>query len=311
MKPTQVVSLEGDPTEIPPTRIDDVSAVPTEPVVIQLPEQNDDMSLNAAVTLQEYLCDPHWDPYSSQQSWWEWVNACSHPGQPGYQFHQFEYTISDGDGWLASVPDPSAYGLNPVGVPAGTISIATTVPVGFGDPVVRCAHSSYTPILNPPPEEAQLWTTGSTIDLELNVGDVMLCDFYHVPDPQHSNAVSVSGRLCQPEVTPGLQLSDYLAACGMGHDGATVTLMLWNTGVEYGNTVDGEVRFDDVALGHVWLTVADQGTSPVGVFCGMTESTGGGIQHPASQVIANGQIESFMELPGTELGCLWFSVPDA
>src|SRR5680860_1479857 len=123
-----------------------------------------------------------------------------------------------------------------------------------------------------------------------------------------ASTVRVVKRDCPPGVAQDASLSEYLTLCAQPHDGVEFTLET-SAGIRPGTTAGGGVEWTGVPSGAFKI----QDTIPVGygdpiVFCGYTESPGGGVQHPAIQTAAGGLVTG--EFPDTtfEFVCYWMNI---
>jgi hypothetical protein len=130
-------------------------------------------------------------------------------------------------------------------------------------------------------------------------------------DQGDSGLVRVVTRSCPVGVVENAFLTDYLTVCTQQHNGVEFTLAHAG-GSEAIETVNGEAEWSDVALGAFDLSLAMPGgyTAPI-VFCGFTESPGGGVQHPALQASDGGTVSGSIEVDGAEFVCYWFNVQAA
>lgn len=195
-------------------------------------------------------------------------------------------------------------------VPLGTITVSSTVPDGFGEPVTMCTHIEYSPVLDYPPPDEIHWSIGASLTVDVALGDSLLCEFFHVAETPQSNSTWLGVWHCPDGTASGQALNTYLAACTEGLEGLDVTLGMWNgVGGVYGTTVDGVVQFPSTNLGHIFLEPElPAGIETLAVYCGIAQSPGGEIESPALQVLTpNGMARGFLEGPGTEFACHWFA----
>jgi hypothetical protein len=214
---------------------------------------------------------------------------------------------------------------------SGEIQIQEAIPDGYGEPTVMC--TSYPEVEGDPydlefftyPAEDGLITATPEQQESYRFG----CVFFNVPvgnpgqgqgqgqgqgNPgqgqgnQDSGLVRVVKRSCPPGIVDNATLSEYLELCPQEHDGVDFTLD-HDGGSENGTTAGGQIEWDGIPLGEVTI----QETIPAGyldpiVFCGFTESPGGGVQHPALQPSTGGQVSGALEVDGSELVCYWMNI---
>lgn len=104
-------------------------------------------------------------------------------------------------------------------------------------------------------------------------------------------------------------LSDYLTICTEQHDGVEFVLNDVN-GAQLGTTAGGQVQWTgvDACVFNISETVPASYGDPI-VFCGYTESPGGGVQHPALQQSAGGIVAGTFPDTMFEYVCYWVNVP--
>ncbi len=124
-----------------------------------------------------------------------------------------------------------------------------------------------------------------------------------------SGTVRVVKRDCPVGVVEDASLSEYLMMCTEAHHGVEFTL-------DHGGESDTAVTASSEAM---WTGVLPgafeiQETMPDGygdpiVFCGFTESPGGGVQHPALKPSDGGLVTGALVQVGAEYVCYWMNVP--
>ncbi|MBA2469590.1 MAG: hypothetical protein H0V37_09320 [Chloroflexia bacterium] len=124
-----------------------------------------------------------------------------------------------------------------------------------------------------------------------------------------AGTVRVMKRDCPLGVVEDAVLSEYLVICTESHNGVEFTLDHAG-GSEAAVTAAGEAVWTGVTLG----AFAIQETLPPGygdpiVFCGFTESPGGGVQHPSLKPSAGGLVTGALVQFGSEYACSWMNVP--
>lgn len=127
--------------------------------------------------------------------------------------------------------------------------------------------------------------------------------------PIAQGIVRVINRDCPVGIVEDATLSEYLQLCPQPHDGVEFVLNDAN-GAQAGVTVAGTIEWTDVDPGVFNMTE----TIPAGygdpiVFCGYTESQGGGVQHPARQDATNGIVTgTFPYDTFFEYVCYWMNI---
>lgn len=124
-----------------------------------------------------------------------------------------------------------------------------------------------------------------------------------------TGTVRVIKRDCPLGVVEDAFLSDYLTICTQQHDGVEFVLNDVN-GAQAGTTAGGQVEWTGVDPGvfEIVETVPAGYGDPI-VFCGFTESPGGGIQHPALQTSTGGLVAGSFPDTLFEYGCYWMNIP--
>ncbi len=105
-----------------------------------------------------------------------------------------------------------------------------------------------------------------------------------------------------------LLLAEYLSLCPSSHNGVEFVINDVN-GAQAGVTAAGQVEWTGVDPGIFNITE----TLPAGygdpiVFCGYTESPGGGVQHPSLQASAGGIVEGTFPNEMFEFVCYWMNI---
>lgn len=124
-----------------------------------------------------------------------------------------------------------------------------------------------------------------------------------------AGTVRVVTRDCPAGVVDDATLSEYLTICAQQHDGVEFILNDVD-GAQAGVTASGQVEWTGVDPGGFNITE----TLPAGygnpiVFCGYTESPGGGVQHPALQSSTGGIVTGTFPDAMFEFVCYWMNVP--
>ncbi len=189
-------------------------------------------------------------------------------------------------------------------VPAGDFAIQETVPAGFLDPLVWCGFSPSIELPAFMPSAGGL-VTGNFEE----TGSEYVCHWFNIQDPDANSTITIYTYAC-PAGFPYINDNDlYKANCPDRHPGVEFTLDHAG-GSEVAVTAAGEAEWTGVALG----SFAIQETLPAGygdpiVFCGFTESPGGGVQHPALQMSEGGLVSGGLEVEGAEFVCYWMNIP--
>jgi hypothetical protein len=125
-----------------------------------------------------------------------------------------------------------------------------------------------------------------------------------------TGTVRVVKRDCPVAIFEGDTLRQYLLICTENHDGVEFILNDVN-GAQAGTTASGVIEWTGVDPGvfNITETVPAGYGDPV-VFCGYTESPGGGVQHPSRQESAGGIVEGTFPDALFEFVCYWMNVPD-
>lgn len=136
-------------------------------------------------------------------------------------------------------------------------------------------------------------------------------------EPIDDVAIPVTGTVrvikkdCQQAPAEGLFLSDYLMLCPTAHDGVEFVVNDANS-AQGGTTANGVVEWTGVDPGAFTITE----TIPAGygdpiVFCGYSESPGGGVQHPALMDATGGIVEGTFPDTMFEFVCYWMNVKES
>lgn len=299
-------------------------------------EDND----NHLVTVAKLACPEGVDP--PDDSYIDALFACNQPIQ-GVTF-----TLSTDGGDVQAQTDAGGgiiWTDVDLGV-SGEIVIAEEIPVGYGEPEVWCV--SFPEDAADPEDFDQVWipsTNGEiVVSPEQHEPYRFACVFLNKPGDapgpgqnpgqgqgqgsgqnpgqgqgqgqgprvNETGLVRVVTRSCPVGIVQDAFLSDYLIICTQQHNGIQYTLS-HGGGIQAMETADGEAAWLDVALGPFDLSVTMPGgylSDPM-VFCGFTESPGGGVQHPSPQASAGGTVSGSLDAEGAEYVCYWFNVKAA
>ena len=128
-----------------------------------------------------------------------------------------------------------------------------------------------------------------------------------IPPPPSSSIMLVK-RDCPIDVPEDAYLSDYLVICSEPHDDVEFTLSV-NGESESATTENGELQWSDLIPEPFTIqeTIPDGYSDPI-VFCGYTESPGGGVQHPARVPSEGGLVSGSISTIGSEYVCYWFNI---
>jgi|GEM_PF-6459554 len=239
-----------------------------------------------------------------------------------------EFTLDNADG--SSTESTSSGFAEWTGLPLGEFTLEEEIPDGYGPPVVFCGwYAYYGGFVYDAFPQLVVLGANFVIEGEITIPNTdYFCDVFNIKggiDDIHANptappaiddveanpvasTVRVVKRDCPPGVAQDASLSEYLTLCAQPHDGVEFTLET-SAGIRPGTTAGGGVEWTGVPSGAFKI----QDTIPVGygdpiVFCGYTESPGGGVQHPAIQTAAGGLVTG--EFPDTtfEFVCYWMNI---
>lgn len=298
-------------------------------------EDND----NHLITVAKLACPEGVDP--SDDDYVDAIDACPEPVE------DVSFELSTDGGVTVGETDAGG-GIVWTNVDlgeSGEILISEAIPDGFGEPEVWCV--SFPEAAADPEDFDQIWipaTNGAiTASPEQHEPYRFSCVFLNKPvvapgqgqgpgenpgqgqgpgqnpgqgqgqgqNHAETGLVRVIARSCPVGVVEDAFLSDYLTICTQQHNGVDFTLA-HTGGSDVVQTANGEAEWQDVSLGAFDLSVAMPGgyTDPI-VFCGFTESPGGGVQHPALQNSGAGVVSDSLDVEGAEFVCYWFNVKSA
>jgi hypothetical protein len=125
-----------------------------------------------------------------------------------------------------------------------------------------------------------------------------------------TGTVRVEKRDCPIGIVEDATLSEYLKLCPEAHNGVEFVLNDVN-GAQLGTTAGGQVEWTGVDPGvfNITETLPAGYTDPL-VFCGYTESPGGGVQHPSLQDSAGGIVAGTFPDTMFEYVCYWMNIKD-
>lgn len=123
-----------------------------------------------------------------------------------------------------------------------------------------------------------------------------------------TGTVRVEKRDCPVGVPEDALLTDYLEICTQPHDGVEFVVNDID-GAQAGVTSGGQVEWTGVDPGvfNITETIPAGYGDPI-VFCGYTESPGGGVQHPALQNAVGGIVTGTFPDATFEFVCYWMNV---
>ena len=310
-------SLQANPTVVPTREIDNFQISPTEApthvtadVQATVAEAPDDesLALPGTVWVRPGICDnPTFDPYAATQTW-PFGIRCYAPAAFNALF--FDFALTNGASYTETGSTTwESNGLE-FKVPPSTITITQEIPDGFGEPVMYCFVSGVEQIGGTTP------STGNSVALNIAAGQVVSCEFWNIPEVPQSGSMTVNAWQCPQGTAQDLLLTDYLDSCAVEHNGMEFTLIVKGL-FESRTTEEGQVHWDSVSLGHISVHVDHMAgfSNPPVVFCGFTESPGGGIQHPAPPPLAGLNPNQIVflakfEIPESDMACHWFSIPE-
>jgi hypothetical protein len=230
----------------------------------------------------------------------EYIGACADP------LDGVDFTLSHAGGLEAGTTAGGEVEWSDV--PGGDIEIQESIPDGFGAPIVFCGYSDEPggPIYH----IAQVDTDDGVVQDTLVAGPIdYLCYWMNIPAQGNgSGLVRVIKRTCPLGVVETAGIADYLVLCAQEHNDVDFTLD-HQGGSETSATAGGQAEWTNVALGPFSITE----TIPAGykdplVFCGFTESPGGGVQHPTLQDAQGGAVTGSIDLDDAEYVCYWFNL---
>ena len=228
-------------------------------------------------------------------------------------------------------------------IPLGEFELAESVPAGYGKPVVFCGwwaeYDGF--IYDAFPQLVIL--AGVVVEGAITIPNTeYMCDWFNIEggiddlqanpteapgiDDFQANPTAVPGiddeaipttgtvrvikRDCPLGIVEDAALSDYLELCPQHHDGVEFTLNEAD-GPRDGTTAGGQVQWTGVNPGafDIQETLPAGYTDPI-VFCGFTESPGGGVQHPALQTATGGTVSGTFPDTMFEYVCYWMNIKD-
>lgn len=307
--PSDPGSFQANPTEPPTEDIDDIQVVPTEAPT----EAIEDIQAIPAepsphiITVSKMACGEGVNP---TDDYWAAIQECTEPAE-GVAF-----SLTTEGGTLEGTTDETGT-IEWTDVDlgdSGEIQIQETIPDGFGDPEVWCtsypeaagdpfdyefiSHAAENGLITASPERHEPYRFSCHV-LNVTAG---------AESGTGGNIVRLEKRDCPLGVVEDAFLSDYLTICSQVHDGVEFTLVS-DSGGGTQATDGGEVVWTDVSLGtfEIHETLPDGYKDPI-VFCGFTESPGGGVQHPAQQDATGGVVSGSLDVDGAEFVCYWMNL---
>lgn len=263
---------------------------------------------NHIVSVQKLACPDGVDP---TDDYWAAIEECHTP------IEGIAFSLTTESGTVDAVTDAGggATWTNVDLGESGEIEIQESIPAGYGEPEVWCTsfpeaaadpfdyeffqHEAEDGLITASPEQHEPYRF---VCVFLNIADG--------PAPGAAgNIVRAEKRHCPLGVVEDANLSDYLTICTQVHDGVEFTLDS-DSGGGTQETVNGEVEWTNVSLGafEIQETLPDGYKDPI-VFCGFTESPGGGVQHPALQDATGGVVSGSLDVEGSEFVCYWMNIP--
>ncbi len=295
--------LVANPTDVPEREIDDVVANPTNAPETVIDDFQANPTEPGTLTVRKWVCPAFYDPLAGSP-----LDDCAEsldgvtfsldnhdPGQPDLQ----AITGDVIDGAAVFEPQPGVY------------SLIEEIPAGYDQPFLwDCTGLDNPAVLAPP------ISTINFFRIVIAAGQDIECDWMNVIDSiddveanPGSGTVRVVKRDCPVGVVEDAILSEYLVICTEAHNGVEFTL---DHGGESDTafTASSEAMWTGVLPGafEIQETMPDGYGDPI-VFCGFTESPGGGVQHPSLQPSGDGLVTGALAVDGAEYVCYWMNVP--
>lgn len=224
-------------------------------------------------------------------------NSLCTNAMPGVNF-----TVSNSGGTVATGTTTNSNPMTLANVPVGPVSIAETLPSGYGQPYVYCG---------PDYANGAQVVTNATINLTLTGTAGIICSWYNVPIGPGS--ITVYKWACpagydytKPGADPKTECTEALNGVNftlVDTDPATVDLQTMT-----GDSIPGAVYFGGEQPGDYTLTE----TIPDGIASAFVlDCTGGstGMVHPIP--LAVGNVLNLTLGSGDQIVCNWYNVPEA